>query len=136
MKRNNRYFATLTFAVMGLFIFASCEKNTEDHKVTYIVKGLVRDFNVGVLDEKGDVAYFEKVDTNLWTYTFMGQSGDPFYIYLRYRDNVTFPAGFYVAVHIDGKAVQYTNNFDRSWGTNPDSTYPYQIIRQGVIPYY
>lgn len=135
MKRNNRIFTALMILIMGMMIFAGCEKNTEDRRVTYVVEGLIRDFNVGVMDEEGTIKFFDKVDTNKWSYSFIGKSGDPFYIYLRYRDPVTLPAGFYVAVHVDGKAVHYTNNYDRNWGTNPDSSYPYHIIRQGIVPF-
>jgi len=135
MKKIRLIVAIITIAIAGLG-FISCEKNNDFHVVTYVVKGLTSDFQVGYLDEN---AMTVKIDSlkitdkaKGWTYSWKGKPGALTYLYVRYKDDVDMMSKFYVAILVDGMAIEQTYNCDMADTTRE---YPYQVVRQGYIPF-
>jgi len=135
MKKVNKILIVAVFLTTAVLIM-SCEKNNDFHKVTYVIKGLTSDFQVAYLDENEKTVKLDSIkiaDKAVgWTYSWMGKPGALTYIYVRYKDDVDMMAKFYVAILVDGMAIEQAYNYDMADTTRK---YPFQIIRQGYIPY-
>ncbi|NLJ08110.1 MAG: hypothetical protein GX437_10605 [Sphingobacteriales bacterium] len=135
MKNIQKIIIIAVVAMTGLLI-AGCEKNMDDHVVTYVIKGLSSDFQVAYFNENEHTV---KIDSMVisdkakgWTYSFKGKPGALTYLYVRYKDDVDMMSGFWVAILVDGRAIEQAYNYDMADTTRK---YPYQIIRQGFIPF-
>jgi hypothetical protein len=142
MKKIYKYFV---FAGLALIIVAaiSCEKmDNEQVKVTYEVIGLQQEFDVSYVNENGtmiteqydstSLAHLFSSDPNwVWRKQFFADRGSVVYLYLRYSEDIGFPR-FQVAIKLDDKKFREAYGYDKDW-TSPKK--PYQIIRQGTIPF-
>jgi len=135
MTSYKRYFVIITIVLCSV-VFSSCEKDNDLHTVIYVVKGLTSDFQVAFLDENEQTVKYDSITitdkAKGWTYTWQGKPGDLTYLYLRYKDNIDMMSGFYAAILVDGVAIEQAFNYDMA---DTNRTYPYQIIRQGYIPF-
>jgi hypothetical protein len=133
MKKYSQIALFLLLAISGS-ILLSCEKNTEDVTVKYVIKGLSSDFNVTFLNENEETIKIDSVVNDDWNYSFVGKKGDIVYLYVRYYEDASLSTNFYVAIEANGKAYRYTHSYDKDWGIS-GGKYRYQIIRSGTIPY-
>ena len=135
MKNIKKLGVLLIIAAFGLTIFSSCEKDTDPRQVTYVVKGLTSPFQVAYVDGSGNTIQLDSVQTNMWTATTTAERGDIVYLYLRYRDDIGIGSNFQFRILINGKVYKEAFGKDKDWATDPTFTFPYQIIRQGTVPY-
>jgi|GEM_PF-2274254 len=137
MKNLRRIIIVAAISFIGLVIL-SCEKNNDFHKVTYVVKGLSSDFQLAYLDENEKTVKLDSVKIATadkakgWVYSWYGKPGALTYLYVRYKDDVDMMSQFYVAILVDGMAIEQAYNYDMADTTRK---YPFQIIRQGYIPF-
>lgn len=134
--KNIRKIVVITFIAVTTLLISACEKNNDDHIVTYVIKGLSSDFQVAYLDENENTVKIDSLKiadkAKGWTYTWKGKPGALTYLYVRYKDDVDMMSGFWVAILVDGMAIEQAYNYDMADTTRK---YPYQIIRQGYIPF-
>lgn len=133
MKKYHKIIGLFLVLFTGVLLL-SCEENTEDVIVKYVVKGLSSDFNVTFLNESGETIKIDSTITDNWSYSFTGNKGDIVYLYVRYHEDASLSSNFYVGILVNGKAYQYSNAYDKDWGT-AGGKYRYQIIRGGTVPY-
>ena len=122
----------ITFS-MVLFLI-SCDKDNDDIKVQYVVKGLTKKFRVAYLNNEGKTVYLDSVVNKNWSYSFTGHKGDLLYLFLRHQENVSYMTKFQFRIIVDGKIYKdaYTYDIDRGI-VNKDSL-RYEILRSGVVP--
>jgi hypothetical protein len=88
---------------MNLFQFFSSSSRSGEHKISYIVKGDARDYNVTFKCGSASHVVQEGHIRRGWRHTFIGQAGDYFYISAQANNP---DSAVDVRIYEDGKLIE------------------------------
>jgi len=135
MKKKILLSFTMFCILFSLFLFISCEKDNNEIKVQYIIKGLDKKFRVAYLNNEGKTIYSDSIINKNWTYSFQGHKGDLLYLYLRHQENVSYMTKFQFRIIVNGKIYKDAYTYDTDRGIVNKDSLRYEIIRSGIIPF-
>ena len=115
----------IIFAILGIFIFSSCEKR-EERKVEYRASNAISDYQICYRLPSGEL----KTETitassqqDQWSYYFVAEQGEIVYVSGNYKD---INSGLNIRILIDGKVYKQ--------GSSIGDTIRYVTV-SGVVPY-
>jgi len=103
--KNTRYIILIAIVILGFFL-SSCEKNRDQHKITYLVTKSVAGFDVTYLLGKDNFVKETVVvnsETEIWTVSHYAKPGDIVYVSVL---DTTASSFVNVKIMIDGKFLR------------------------------
>lgn len=100
--KKTKYLILITIVILGLFL-SSCEKNRDQHKITYFVTKSISGFDVTYLLGKDNFVQETVVvnsETEIWTVSHYANPGDIVYVSVL---DTTAASYINVRIMIDGK---------------------------------
>lgn len=116
-----------------MVISVSCQKNGDPKKVSYMITGLADQYSVVFLDADG-----KSISANVtpngpsseWTKDFTMEQGSPVYLYVKFKEDITYSTSFNMGIIINGKYEYQAKYYDKNTGDTI-----FEVKRAGVVPY-
>ena len=115
----------IILAILGIFIFSSCEKRDEK-KVEYRATNAISDYQISYRLPSGELiteTFAASSQQDQWSYSFVAEQGEIVYVSGNYKD---INSGLNIRILIDGKIYKQ--------GSSIGDTVRYVTV-SGVVPY-
>ena len=115
----------IIIAILGIFIFSSCEKR-EEKKVEYRASNAISNYQISYRLPSGELIT-ETIEAisqqDIWSYSFIAEQGEIVYVSGNYKD---INSSLKITILVDGKAYKQSSSIG--------DTINYVTV-SGVVPY-